>query len=559
MPYQVKQIIEAKSAPICVTKDDSVAKALSLMIEYDYSQLPVIVTKERFELPDGMITYESILRGIRNFKASVDDLKVRDVIVAAPMYDKEEDLFYILDRLKDTNAVLITDTLAPFLAGIVTSYDATQYFRDRTEDLMRVEEIESMIKEFIQITYTEPEGGLIEAKLNAAIARVTPNAAKGNGESGKTLAFDDLTLSDYNNLLLMPDTWPLLEPILGVRRDFARPLLTGIRDTRNDLAHFRAGDITPEQRDQLKFGAQWLTHRKQEYEEKLDQERNRQLQELFAKQNAIPALVSVREEPGQYDIGSASPSPSADYSVTEADTSGGRWAALADWLQSLPGGVDSSPMTFTQIEEITKSPLPESARNYRAWWANEAVGHSQSQQWLAAGWRTTYINLTEGRVTFSRIRERERAYIAFFSKLLDDLRKTAKMPVREVSPDGVSWIVIQTLPRRGGQNGVFGFSFTRDNRMRVELYLDLGDQSQTKAAFDNLLAQKDQIEAPAGSIEWERLNTRRASRLAQYHEGQITDEKNHAALRKWAVETMIKFYGALAEPAEKAILEAKQA
>jgi len=48
----------------------------------------------------------------------------------------------------------------------------------------------------------------------------------------------------------------------------------------------------------------------------------------------------------------------ADYSATEAATGGGRWAALADWLQSQPGGRDDIPLTFNEIEEITNRRCP---------------------------------------------------------------------------------------------------------------------------------------------------------------------------------------------------------
>jgi len=230
---------------------------------------------------------------------------------------------------------------------------------------------------------------------------------------------------------------------------------------------------------------------------------------------------------------------------------------LADWLQSQPGHVDPIQLSFNQIEEIIGTDLPLSASNHRAWWANDAVGHSQSQLWLDAGWRTTYINLTEGRVTFSRIREREKAYISFFGQLLNEFRKKADFPIRETNPDGASWIVLQTIPRGGPSFGSFVFSFSRDKRLRVELYLDLLDREQTKTAFEKLYAQKEQFEQQVGEIEWERLDKRRASRLALYKNGQVTDQRKHMELRKWAVEAMIKFYHTLVEPAEKAITEAK--
>jgi hypothetical protein len=50
----------------------------------------------------------------------------------------------------------------------------------------------------------------------------------------------------------------------------------------------------------------------------------------------------------------------------------------------------------------------------------------------------------------------------------------------------------------------------------VELYIDRGKDSekQNKSIFDKLMAKKTQIEGTFGdSLEWERLDTRRASRI----------------------------------------------
>jgi len=58
-------------------------------------------------------------------------------------------------------------------------------------------------------------------------------------------------------------------------------------------------------------------------------------------------------------------------------------------------------------------------------------------------------------------------------------------------------------------------------------------------------------------MEWERLDNRRASRLAMYRDGQVIDIKSHAELQGWAVETMIKFFNIISEPAEKIIRKVK--
>lgn len=551
MPYQVQQLLVGRGDPVCVTKDDPVSQALSLMIEHDYSQLPVVKREDDYVLPEGMVTYESILRGIRNFNARIQDLRVRDVTVASPVYSMEDDLFDILDRLKDTNAVLIDSGAGgPGLIGIVTSYDTAEYFRKRTEDLMRVEDIELMIKDFILAAYTENGDRLNEEKLARAIGRVVPSAEKQGGEAARVKGFAELTMADYISLLLMPDTWSFFQPIFSIQKDSLRELLNGVRLIRNALAHFRT-DITAEERDRLKFGAEWLSRCQEEFQARKE-EQKRQIIDPHGDLKPEPTIIQVGESL-QVQVGDEV--KLSDFSMTDSVISGSRYAALADWLQSQPGKIDRVTLTFDEIEQIIEGDLPASARQHRAWWANDAVGHNHSQLWLDAGWRTVGINFSQGLVTFARIQEREQAYIRFFSKLISELRKQTDFPLKEISPDGVSWVVVQNLPRNAPVGASLAFSFTRDRLLRVELYLDLGDQQKNKAVFDRLHEQKAGFEARLGALDWQRLDHRRASRIAALHQGSIMETRNHAELRKWAAETMAKFFDVLLEPAEKAILE----
>lgn len=552
MPYQVKHMIEGKGMPLYVQKDDVVTKALAIMIEHDYSQLPVVLEEQGMEIPEGMITYEGIIRGIRNFQLGIESLRVRDVMTSVPTYSVEDDLFDILDELKETNAVLITGYFGPELVGIVTSYDATEYFRNRTEDLMRVEDIEITIKDLIREAYTswndKFQDMLDEDKLDKSVKLIS-----NRGQGSKPKTFNELTMAEYINLLTISDTWEFFQPIFNLPVESVKGLLHSIRETRNLLAHFR-GDLSAEQRDRLKFGAEWLARCQEEYQERKERERNARISELYEiRQVTDAAKLEQKESADQFiDVMSAI----REFSVTESAQSGGRYSALADFLQSQPGRVDQIPLTFNQIEEIIDGDLPASARVHRAWWANDSVGHSHSQLWLDAGWRTTYINLSEQRITFSRIREREKAYIGFFSKLLDEIRRNSPIPTKDQSPDGSSWIVLQTIPRGKSGLGSFICSFTRDKRFRIELYLDLRDKDLTKRVFDTLYEQKENFESQLGPIEWERLDNKRASRIAIYRDGHITEEQKHAELRSWAVSTFNKFYAAFLEPAEKTILEA---
>jgi hypothetical protein len=51
-----------------------------------------------------------------------------------------------------------------------------------------------------------------------------------------------------------------------------------------------------------------------------------------------------------------------------------------------------------------------------------------------------------------------------------------------------------------------------------------------------------ELEGITGTFGWERLDDKRASRIALYHRGAISDtEEELASLRTWAVDAMIKF------------------
>lgn len=541
MVYQVQQLLEGKGSPLTIKKEDSVSRALSLMIEHDYSQLPVIENPrnaDNINLAIGMVTYESILRGLLNFDANIEELKVRDVTVSAPVFTEEDDLFDILDRLKETNAVLINFGFNGHLIGIITSYDTSEYFRNRTEDMMRVEDIELTIKEFIKAAYTNKDDVLDKAALNTAIQRVSAYRNKDNADV-EIRNFDDLTLGEYISLLLLNDTWHFFEPIFGVSKANLRKLMHGIREIRNALAHFR-GDISSDQRDKLKFGVTWLSGRQEEFEKQKEQElfdyAVSQLKEVEKTGTITEPFLEIAEERGPKDS---------------------RYTPLIDWLQSQPGNIEQIPISFQEIEEIIDGKLPKSAYSHRAWWANDTQGHTHSQLWLEAGWRSAYINMTNQHVTFTRIREREKAYIDFYSKLLLDLRENAQFTIRDFSPGGKNWMVCYAISESDTTIANYGFSFARGQRFRVELYIDTGDRGTNKRIFDLVHAEKEKLEIKFPSLTWERISDKRASRIAIYHPGSITDvQEKLDTLKDWAVDKMIAFYNAIEPIASRAAKEA---
>jgi hypothetical protein len=58
-------------------------------------------------------------------------------------------------------------------------------------------------------------------------------------------------------------------------------------------------------------------------------------------------------------------------------------------------------LSFAKLESVLGVPLPDSARKYPAWWANQTPSSSQSGAWTSAGWHA-HPNLKAQSVTFQK-------------------------------------------------------------------------------------------------------------------------------------------------------------
>ena len=568
MPFTVQQLIEGCPKPMTVLPDDPANKALELMAEYDYSQLPVV---DEQKIAQGLVTSDSILRALSYFGVTVDKLQVSAAMVKAARFRPDEDLFELLAKLRDTYAVLIIDRDSR-LIGMITSYDAMEYFRRRAEDMMYIEDIEVTLKDHIMAAFINESGETDQAALEAAIRDInnskrlprnrflnalhcylqlsgnsdpTPNKNWANeayerlSDKEQPKAIDDLTLSDYAELLLHKSRWAAYGSRFGLDEDAIRRLLDGVRKTRNTLAHFRS-EISEQQRAQLRFCKDWLYRHQRGILINLA---------TGVSQTVIEKSV-LKEPPGAYAVSAAVAAEIIPAEETrEPDES--RYAPLARWLQTQRE--DKARMTFEQIEQIIGDRLPESARQHRSWWANDAEGHVQSQQWLEAGWRVATLNMMDEQVTFVRAQERERAYIDFFSALCRALDPMAPFRIKDHTLTGANWHTFVGLPEAGHQMAVLAFTLASGKRARVELYIDSGDKDRNKQIFDQLHLLKGEMEAVLKEpLAWERLDNSRASRIALYRPGAITDsEQDLESLRQWAVEAIVRFYNAVGPVANR--------
>src|SRR5689334_11929990 len=104
MPFTVQSLIEGRNPPYVVLAFETVQKALEIMIEHDFSQLPVVDDQN---VVQGVITSSSIVRAANNFDITIRSLRVSDALVKARRYRVEDDLSDLLNGLRDNYAVLI--------------------------------------------------------------------------------------------------------------------------------------------------------------------------------------------------------------------------------------------------------------------------------------------------------------------------------------------------------------------------------------------------------------------------------------------------------------------
>jgi len=533
MAFTLQDLLPADQQLRTVQPHELVDSAINIMYQHGYSQLPVIEPNREFQ--GQVITFESVLRAILCFRTEARVLLVRDAAKRVRTYAADADLLATLDDIHRDNFALIVDESG--LVGIVTTADMAVFFREYAQDLMLIEGIESRVKDAIRFLYAGDDLGLksavaivtdraadIRKKFPGAIraylgkANINPppagtdmdalaEAEKRLGLQEPTRKFEDLTFDEFTNVLLRHTRAPRLSQSKDASE--LRGLLQQVRDARNKLAHFR-GELTSSERRTIQFAAEWMENN---------------LPAPPAETSLIPVLV-------------ATPIPARQ---EEVEGPHGSYAPLAAYLEALPLDIPSVTLKFQQIEGILNKELPRSAFEYRAWWSNDPM-KPQSAAWLDEGWRTTSVSMTEGRLTFVRSNDREVAYINFFAKLNARLATEADFPLRNVSPQGQSWLVLASLDMSRPELATIVASFARRKRLRIELYLDGGDKDANKILFEQLLARKSEVEQLIGEpLQWERMDNRRACRVAVYTKAHILTDSDSPTLLEWAAKKATYF------------------
>jgi len=135
-------------------------------------------------------------------------------------------------------------------------------------------------------------------------------------------------------------------------------------------------------------------------------------------------------------------------------------------------------------------------------------------------------------------------YQQFWTRFLERVRVERPGWTRANKPGTANWFAM-AAPFKGGP--YYAVSFAQGSKLRSELYIDYEDGGdRVTALFDRLHGLRGTIEATyGGSLSWEALPDKRASRIAAYADGNVSDEASHEAYIDWFIDSGTRLRAAM--------------
>jgi len=143
--------------------------------------------------------------------------------------------------------------------------------------------------------------------------------------------------------------------------------------------------------------------------------------------------------------------------------------------------------------------------------------------------------------------------IEFWKELLSKFNSKTSL-FANVSPSKDNWISAGS-----GVSGV-GFTFViSKSYARTEVYMSRGNSMENKFVFDKLLEQKDDIEKQVGSLEWGRLDLKKACRIKQeLRDVSLYERDDWNKMMAFLMDSMLKIESAFKKPLQKINRELKE-
>lgn len=237
--HRISRLVSANRQLISIPPDGTIEQAITLMLRYDYSQLPVMQSPAAREAK-GLFSWKSLGSRLGIGKQCTS---VGDSMDHCPMISSNASLFDAIKIIAEHDCVLIQAS-DKTICGIVTAYDISKQFQQLAEPFLLLGDIENHVRYLIDKTFTLAE--LQQAK-------------NPEDPSRDIRSVSDLSFGEYIRLLQNAENWAKLK--IKIDRKIFTGWLDKVRETRNDVMHFDPDPLDPQDlqllRDFSNFLSRW--------------------------------------------------------------------------------------------------------------------------------------------------------------------------------------------------------------------------------------------------------------------------------------------------------------
>lgn len=259
---RVNRLLPDNQDLVTVPPDATVAEAMKLLEEHNFSQLPVVVGNEVL----GVFSYRSfstrLLATPEFVGVALTDLTVDEFREKLNYAHVSAEVRSTFDALDADDAILVGEPNR--LQGIVTAVDLLRYLYRVAEPFILLQEIELALRRLMRVCVSDEE--LKECVKNSLLQYYQ--------EEKLPSTIEEMTFNDYVQIIGDGRNWPKFTPVFGnnsgLQRKLTRRRLEEIRDLRNDVFHFKR-EITQSDRNKLIEYRDWLWDRSKIVEQ-LDKE-----------------------------------------------------------------------------------------------------------------------------------------------------------------------------------------------------------------------------------------------------------------------------------------------
>lgn len=247
--HRVANVIPDDQVLLTIPTSMPVTEAIRLMLENNYSQLPVVEGTAIL----GSFSYRSFSRGLLDAvgeRVNPLELTVDDFVEKLTIVDPTSDVDSVLGALNADGAILVGRPDS--LVGIVTGVDALLYVYGVAELFVQLQEIEQAVRTIIGRSVSDQE-------LRACIKRSLGELYAGREDKMPTDVLG-MSFAEYASVIGDGRNWQHFEDALGTDRSRAKTRLDRVADLRNDVFHFRR-ELTEEDRRHLRTTRDWLLRR----------------------------------------------------------------------------------------------------------------------------------------------------------------------------------------------------------------------------------------------------------------------------------------------------------